>query len=325
MKSVFISYKSEDLARAQRICRYFDWAGIKYWIDDEGINLGEQYDKIIPEVIPQYDVVLLLVSKGSLESENVANEIRIAKLYNKTIIPLMLEETKLEGALLYHVPSNNRIEAYKDWESAVDRLIVRLKNDNSDSKAEREIPKQKMAYGQASAESKDDQKHGSLIHVQCPHCQSTMLKESESIWNAYIVDNRFAIMLEIIVWILSGCFVWFSPKSEIYLSNLISLLKAETTEPVMLQLLEIEPVAKIITLVMFSFVPVAIMGIVRLGLRRERERSGIETLTYHCVQCDKRFSLSIQKGKRELYYVQNPIKATGLDRIQRIIENVKKF
>ena len=323
MKSVFISYKSEDLARAQRICRYFDWAGIKYWIDDEGINLGEQYDKIIPEVIPQYDVVLLLVSQGSLESENVTNEIRIAKLYNKTIIPLMLEETKLEGALLYHVPSNNRIEAYKDWESAVDRLIVRLKNDNSDSKAEREIPKQKPAYGQASAESKDDQKHGSLIHVQCPHCQSTILKESESFWNAFIVDKRFAIMLIILVWILSALLLWAIPESDVYVANTISRMKLETTDPVMLQLLDIEPVAKGITFVIWGFIPVIFMLVARFA--GQKNKATTETLTYHCVQCDRRFSLSIPKGKRDLYHVENLIKATAPDRIQRMIEEVKKF
>jgi hypothetical protein len=150
-----------------------------------------------------------------------------------------------------------------------------------------------------------------------------MLKESESLWNAYIVDKRFAIMLDITVWILVACFMWFMPGSDAYISARIAFMKDETTDPVMLQLLEIAPVAKAITLVICGFIPVLFMEIARMAWRREK--SNTEKITYHCVQCDRRFSLSIPKGKRELYYVQNPIEATAPDRIQRLIENIKKF
>lgn len=326
MKSVFISYKSEDIQYALRLCRYFSWSDIKYWIDKENIDGGEPYDVIIPEIIQQCDIVLALISKGSLESDNVANEIRIAIKYKKKVIPVMLENIKLEGPISYHIESNNRIEVFKDWDSEVDRLINQLKYGSDKVRSAIQKDTQERTYGRIQPEARDEYtEEKNSISVKCPHCRSTMLKESESLWNAYIVDKRFALMSELIIWLLTGCIIYYMPGSDTYMSEYIMHIKAETTEPVMLQLLEIEPIAKAITLVVMGFIPVIFLAIAREIGRRKMKESNTEMLTFHCVQCDRRFSMSIPKGNRDAYYVKDLVKATAPDRIQRFITNIKKF
>lgn len=126
MADVFISYSSKDKTKAQNLTAVLKEKEIDYWIDFEHLPKGAKYDDYITEAIAECGTVVVLLSRNSLESENVKNEVRIAKFFSKGIIPFMLEDVPLKEAFLYHIESNSRIFADSDWENAIMELVEAL-------------------------------------------------------------------------------------------------------------------------------------------------------------------------------------------------------
>lgn len=136
MADVFISYSSKDRDKIERLISALRDHKITYWIDNERIPKGIEYDDVIPNAISNAPILVILLSKNSVESEDVKNELRIAKGLKKHIIPIMLDNTELKDAFEYHIKSNNRIDAVADLEKAIAELISHLKTylDNYNSK-----------------------------------------------------------------------------------------------------------------------------------------------------------------------------------------------
>jgi hypothetical protein len=89
MTHIFISYSSKNrdfaLKLADKLERFY-----KVWIDREGIEGGQEWEKAIERALKECGVFVVLVSLDSNESDWVARETILAERLNKTRIPLLL-------------------------------------------------------------------------------------------------------------------------------------------------------------------------------------------------------------------------------------------
>jgi len=106
MKNIFLSYSSKDSDTAIKIVDGLKVAGHKVWFAPNEILGGENYAENIEEGIEQCELFVLLASKHSIgnklekieASEDVGNEIQLAKDKGLKIIPLTLDNSLVSGA-----------------------------------------------------------------------------------------------------------------------------------------------------------------------------------------------------------------------------------
>ena len=60
---VFISYSRRDKKKVKEFCKAFSNAGITFWIDENGIENGENFKSIIVRAIEDSSVFLYFSSK----------------------------------------------------------------------------------------------------------------------------------------------------------------------------------------------------------------------------------------------------------------------
>ena len=108
--SVFISYSRRDSDRVETIVRALQEAGINPWIDRIGISPGEVWGGEIVRALRDSKLVLVLCSRSSMESKNVALEIYKADQEKKAIIPILLEEVKISDNIALILEPKQQID-----------------------------------------------------------------------------------------------------------------------------------------------------------------------------------------------------------------------
>lgn len=117
----FISYSSKDEEIAFNIVNAIESAGYTCWIAPRNIPYGTPYASAIMEGIDGCDKFLVLITKNSVKSRDVLNEVDNAHSAKKTIIPVRLTDTELPRELNYYlsrtqwltIPASNPEEIVK--------------------------------------------------------------------------------------------------------------------------------------------------------------------------------------------------------------------
>lgn len=104
MINVFISHNYKDKPMARKIAKELDKYGIKVWIDESEIRLGDSLIEKIRDGLDHMDYLIALISENSVQSEWVKKELDIAM--NKEIdgkkviaIPILVGKCELPGFL----------------------------------------------------------------------------------------------------------------------------------------------------------------------------------------------------------------------------------
>ena len=92
---VFVSYNRKDSAFALSLSKDLATNGIEVWIDQLSIPAGAAWDRAIEKALISAPLVLVVLSKSAVESENVMDEISFAFQNGKRIIPVLTEECKV--------------------------------------------------------------------------------------------------------------------------------------------------------------------------------------------------------------------------------------
>lgn len=92
---VFCSYSSHDKDIVINIVNLLKSKGVDVWFDQLDIELGGRWDEQIEMALEEATSFLLFMSKTSLESSNVMDEISIAISDGKKLIPVLIEECEL--------------------------------------------------------------------------------------------------------------------------------------------------------------------------------------------------------------------------------------
>ncbi|MBF0590672.1 MAG: DUF1566 domain-containing protein [Nitrospirae bacterium] len=130
---VFISYNREDRGFADKLVSELENIGIGCWIDRgeivAGLNWREEVSKTITEN-PKLLMVVLL-SKETLQSKRVAEEVGLADDNDLYMIPVFIENVKLKGALALPLNSKHRIEAFNPDIDVANEICVAFKKQKS--------------------------------------------------------------------------------------------------------------------------------------------------------------------------------------------------
>ena len=103
MQDVFISYKSEERAYANRVRSALAYNGISCWMAPESIGAGGSFPSEILKGIRQCPIFLLLLSPMAQESEWIPREIDIAISAGRIIIPFMIKDCPLSDAFSFYL------------------------------------------------------------------------------------------------------------------------------------------------------------------------------------------------------------------------------
>lgn len=76
--SVFLSHNTKDKSFVKRLARDLDNHGIKYWLDEAEIKVGDSLIEKIRSGIDEVDYVVTILSPNSIASSWVQREIDVA-------------------------------------------------------------------------------------------------------------------------------------------------------------------------------------------------------------------------------------------------------
>ena len=108
-KDVFISYSRKDKDTVKLIFEQMEKAGVKCWLDMDGMYSGVSFKKVIVDAIKQSKVLLFMSSENSNKSRNVVSEVSIAVEYGKKIIPVRLDMSPYSESIEYDIINHDYV------------------------------------------------------------------------------------------------------------------------------------------------------------------------------------------------------------------------
>ena len=123
---MFISYNSADRKDAEFLRDFLESAYIPCWMAPRDIPVGANYAAIIPQAIRKARFFLILVSKNSTQSEQVANELNIAATDKRCIIACHLDDqplNEMSDVFRYHLGTKQWIDGYQRQSKAASEIV----------------------------------------------------------------------------------------------------------------------------------------------------------------------------------------------------------
>ena len=139
--SCFISYSTKDQEFADRLHADLQNKGVRCWFAPHDLQGGKKLHEQVVDAIRRYDRLLLILSKSSMESEWVRNEIahardRERKEQRRVLFPIRLVDfdhiTAWQSAHAleiseYFIPDFNNWKEHDPYQTAFERLVKDLK------------------------------------------------------------------------------------------------------------------------------------------------------------------------------------------------------
>jgi hypothetical protein len=123
-REAFISYRSEDMSAADRICASLERENISCWIAPRDIQPGKEWPTAIVEGIQSARVLVVVLSSNSRNARQIAREAELADKQGLTIITFRVENVDPPPALSYFLGNLQWLDGFGDqFDSAVARLV----------------------------------------------------------------------------------------------------------------------------------------------------------------------------------------------------------
>ena len=136
MSNVMISYSHKDQQYANMIVAILEQNNIKCWIDYRDATPGANYAGSIVRAIKKSDFVIVVLSKNSVVSPQVLNEVNAAVNNGVSIIPFKIEESDLSDNMEYYIGKTHWLDAITPpLESHIYRLVDTIKRSISTDEA----------------------------------------------------------------------------------------------------------------------------------------------------------------------------------------------
>lgn len=99
MPTLFLSHSSKDKFFVGKLAEKFNEHGVKVWIDEAEIKIGDSLLEKITEGVKTSDYLVIILSHNSVESNWVQKELQMAMtreiLGSKVILPLLIEKCEI--------------------------------------------------------------------------------------------------------------------------------------------------------------------------------------------------------------------------------------
>lgn len=109
---IFISYSHKDADRVFPVIKKFNENKYNIWYD-EGIDPGNEWPLEIERALKKCSIFLVFITKNSVQSRNVRNEINYALANDLPFLAIYLEETELIEGLGLQMGSTQAIMKYR--------------------------------------------------------------------------------------------------------------------------------------------------------------------------------------------------------------------
>jgi len=126
MKHIFVSYSRIDGEAVDYIVARLEQDGFNVWIDHEEIKAGDLWQEAIVQAVDNAYAVVLMLSPGSVASDNVRKEVDLAESASKELVPVLLAPVELPAKLRYQLAGIEWIEYYRDPEAKYRELLEAL-------------------------------------------------------------------------------------------------------------------------------------------------------------------------------------------------------
>jgi len=136
--SCFISYSTKDRDFADLLHKSLVSLGIRVWFAPDDVRIGSQFKLAIDEAIRVHDKFLVVLSKNSIDSDWVENEIETAlererRGRREVLFPLRLDDSifAANAAWAAHVRLTRHIADFTNWKvpQFYDKALSRLAKD----------------------------------------------------------------------------------------------------------------------------------------------------------------------------------------------------
>jgi len=130
-RSVFISYAHGDAAVVEALVRSIQRRGAGVWIDRQGIKAGSRaWGEEILNGMRGAQIVLVFSSARSMASDNVKDEIYLARQLRKPIVVARLDESPInEEVLMFLIRSQHIITSEMDPLTFAERVVALLSSE----------------------------------------------------------------------------------------------------------------------------------------------------------------------------------------------------
>lgn len=124
---VFVSYAFEDQVFVDALAAALEHQsnGIRCFVAQRDVPTGMEYAKMIPGAIRSSRLMLVVVSKHSNGSEDVLNEVTLAKDAKVRRLPLLIDDSPLDDGLAYFFSQAVRLHAAGMAPDAAIAMIVK--------------------------------------------------------------------------------------------------------------------------------------------------------------------------------------------------------
>jgi hypothetical protein len=117
-KKVFISYSRANRDFAEKLVESLRSKGLEVWFDKQ-IRTGKKWDEVLEQQIREADNLVIVLSKHSVQSDYVKNEMFYAQQNNTTVNLIYIEDCVLPLAMA----RMHYIDFSSNYDEAVDRLV----------------------------------------------------------------------------------------------------------------------------------------------------------------------------------------------------------
>lgn len=129
MTKIFMSYSRADSKIVSRLIGELEAAGYQVWVDRVEIRGGEIWRREIVNAVDTSDVMVLVLSNHSIESDNVRRELDLAESGKLRILPIEIEPVTIPPEFRYQLVGIQRINLYKNYDQGLRELLGALGQD----------------------------------------------------------------------------------------------------------------------------------------------------------------------------------------------------
>lgn len=124
---VFLSYSRKDNFAMERVRDDLRNAGLKVWVDTEGLEPGTVvWERSIEKAIQDAGCILTIMSPDAKNSEWVARELATAGFHNKLIYSLLVDGDESTSIPL-RLATSQWIDGRKNYKTAFESLVTAIK------------------------------------------------------------------------------------------------------------------------------------------------------------------------------------------------------
>jgi hypothetical protein len=122
-RDVFISYRQEDQAAADRVCDALERCRVDCWIAPRDLPPDEDWPEGIVDGIQQCHTFVLILSENCQHSRHIAREIELADSLALRIVALRIQDVQPPPQLLFFLGNVQWLDAFGDrFDASMARL-----------------------------------------------------------------------------------------------------------------------------------------------------------------------------------------------------------